>query len=95
MSNPNARISRVRTSWRVRVFGHSPQFFADGKYGGTSEALHAARAWRDAHWDGWHRSAKLTDAEREAVRRSTEDYKQVAERYGITRQYVHELRKKR
>ncbi|MCK9513697.1 MAG: hypothetical protein M0R28_21070 [Pigmentiphaga sp.] len=93
MSNPNARISRVNNSWRVRVFGHAPQFFADSEYGGTEQAIVAARAWRDQHWDGVDRSRKLTPAQREEISKSTEHYKAIADRYGIAPNYVHQLRR--
>jgi hypothetical protein len=89
----NARISRVYKSWRVRVFGQRPQFFADSRYGGTEAALSAARAWRDKHWNGQDLRRKLTDHEREAIRKSKERYADVAERYGISPNYVHKLRK--
>lgn len=89
----NARISRVYNSWRVRVFGHRPQFFADRNYGGTEAALEAARAWRDEHWDGTDRSQKLTPRQRAAIRRSTEHYQKVADRYGISPTYVHQIRR--
>ena len=91
----NARISRVHRSWRVRVFGHRPRFFADVDHGGRSAALRAARAWRDKVWDGRHRGVKLTRAERSAIRKSTEHYKIVAQRYGISPNYVHKLRRAR
>lgn len=93
MKNPNTRISRVNKSWRVRVFGHAPKFFADRHYDGKEKALAAARAWRDANWDGIDRTKKLTDAERRAIRESTEHYKDVAARYGIAPNYVHQLRR--
>lgn len=93
--NPNARITRVHRSWRVRVFGHPPQFFADSKYGGTDAALRAAREWRDAHWDGSNRSVKLTPEQRREIRESEEHYLDVAERYGIHPNYVHQLRRRR
>lgn len=90
---PNARISRVNNSWRVRVFGHRPKFFADSKYGGTREALEAARAWRDEHWDGVDRAQKLTPRQRAAIRRSKQHYLEVAEKYGISPTYVHQIRR--
>ena len=93
MSNPNARISRVHRSWRVRVFGHPPRYFADSHHGGTDGALEAARAWRDERWDGTDRFRKLSDAEREAIRRSDAHYKEVADQYGIHPNYVHEIRR--
>ena len=89
----NARISRVHSSWRVRVFGLRPRFFADRNHGGRVGALRAARAWRDAHWDGRHRGRKLTRAERHAIRKSTAHYKLVAKQYGITPNYVHKIRR--
>ena len=89
----NARISRVHSSWRVRVFGHRPEFFADSKYGGTEAALEAARAWRDERWDGTDRGQKLTARQRAAIRRSKEHYQKVAERYGISPFYVHQIRR--
>jgi hypothetical protein len=89
----NARISRVNNSWRVRVFGHPPEFFADSKYGGREAALRAARAWRDERWDGEDRSRKLTPRQRAAIRRSKAHYKEVAERYGISPTYVHQIRR--
>jgi len=89
----DARISRVGNSWRVRVFGYRPEFFADSKYGGKGSALEAARAWRDEHWDGVDRVQKLTPRQRAAIRRSKEHYKVVAERYGISPTYVHQIRR--
>lgn len=89
----NARISRVNNSWRVRVFGYRPEFFADSKYGGTEAALEAARTWRDERWDGTDRNVKLTPEQREAIRQSDEHYKDVAERYGISPTYVHQIRR--
>lgn len=89
----NARISRTAGSWRVRVPGHAAQFFADSKYGGESKALSAARAWRDAHWDGRDLRAKLTEQQRAEIRRSKGNAEKVAARYGITRQRVYELRR--
>lgn len=94
MSNPNARISRVHHSWRVRVLGHAPQFFADRNYGGAEQALNAARAWRDERWDGEDRSKKLTEAQRAQISMSTAHYKIIAERYGIAPNYVHQLRRR-
>ena len=90
-----ARISRVHNSWRVRVPGLRPHFFADRKYGGTHRALGAAEEWRDAHWDGENRSRKLTKRERAAIRRSKEHYKIVAARYRISPNYVHKIRRGR
>lgn len=87
----DARISRVNNSWRVRVSGYRPKFFADSKYGGTEAALEAARAWRDERWDGVDQ--KLTARQRAAIRRSKEHYLKVAERYGISPTYVHQLRR--
>lgn len=100
MPKPNARISRVHGSWRVRVYGYAPKFFADRNYGDGSHpayskanALLAARAWRDARWDGQDRGRKLTPAERNAIRRSKEHYESVAEKYGISPNYVHQIRR--
>jgi len=90
--NLRARISRIHTSWVVRVPGHRPMFFADGKHGGTDASLAAATAWRDEHWDGVSRVGRLTLAERAAVSASDEPASVVAERYGITRQHVWNLR---
>lgn len=102
MAKPNARISRVHGSWRVRVYGYAPQFFADSTYGDGSHpayskqaSLHAARAWRDAHWDGTDRSKKLTPRERTAIRNSKEHYTIVAEKYGISPNYVHQIRREK
>lgn len=79
--------------------GQSPKFFADGKYGGTDAALAAARAWRDAHWNGRNRvggaaaaSAKLTLLQRAEIGASREPAADLAARYGISRQYVYDLR---
>lgn len=93
MDNPSARINRVHTSWRVRVPGHPPTFFADGKYGSRDAAFAAAQEWRDERWDGKNRSAKLTPAQREAIRTSSAHYKDIAEEYGISPYYVHQLRR--
>lgn len=94
MLQPNARISRVHGSWRVRVFGHAPKFFADRDYDGSEKkSLAAARKWRDAHWDGTDRSSKLTKSQRNAIRRSKTHYMIVAEKYGISPNYVHQLRR--
>lgn len=92
MPQPNARISRVHGSWRVRVSGYTPKFFADSAYGGEQKALAAARKWRDTYWDGVDGNRKLTPAERRAISRSTEHYLEVAARYGITPNYVHRIR---
>lgn len=94
MGSPNARISRVHGSWRVRVFGHTPKFFADSDYGGKTAALAAARAWRDARWDGKDRNQKLSLRQKKAAARSKDHYEDVAQRYGITPNYVHKLRRK-
>jgi len=93
MRTPNARISRVHNSWRVRVFGHPATYFADSAYGGTAEALEAARAWRDERWDGRDRFRKLSATQRAEIQRSSMHYKEIAERYGITPTYVHQLRR--
>ena len=93
MAGNNTRISRVQNSWRVRVHGHKAQFFADVTYGGKQQSLKAARVWRDRHWDGRERRLKLTPADRRAIRKSTEYYKDVAERYGIAPNYVHQIRR--
>lgn len=90
---PPARISRVNNSWRVRVHGHRPKFFADSNYGGEQAALDAALAWRDEHWDGSDLNQKLTPRQRAAIRRSKEHYIKVAERYGISPTYVHQIRR--
>lgn len=91
--NSRARITRVHTSWRVRVPGHPPKFFADGKHGGKAVALAAAQAWRDARWDGVEPSRKLSTQQKAAIRRSTRNYKEIAEKYGISPNYVHQLRR--
>jgi hypothetical protein len=91
--NPRARITRVHTSWRVRVPGHPATFFADGAYGGEQESLAAAAAWRDARWDGTDCRRKLTPRQRAAIRRSTRSYKEIAEKYAISPNYVHQLRR--
>jgi hypothetical protein len=89
-----ARISRVHGSWRVRVYGHPTKFFADSKHGGKDAALQAAIQWRDARWDGkLHQRQKLTPRERAAIRRSKRYYKEVAEQYGISPTYVHQIRR--
>jgi hypothetical protein len=90
-----ARISRVHSSWRVRVPGLRPHFFADRKHGGTDAALSAAKGWRDTHWDGEDRSRKLTKMERLTIRHSKEHYKIVAERFRISPNYVHKIRRGR
>jgi len=92
---PYARISRVHNSWRVRVYGLRPRYFADSKYGSTDAALQAAKKWRDEHWDGTNRSRKLTRREQLAIHRSTEHYRVIAKRYGISPNYVHKLRRRR
>jgi hypothetical protein len=93
MPNPRARITRVYTSWRVRVPGHPAAFFADGKYGGTDAALAAAQAWRDEHWDGVNRryEGKLTPEQRAEIITSGEPAIALAARYGVCRQYVYNL----
>lgn len=93
MSKADARISRVNNSWRVRVHGHPPRFFADSDYGGKAAAKAAARAWRDSVWDGSTPGVKLTAAERRAIRNSKGHYKDVAEQYGVAPSYIHELRR--
>lgn len=94
MPQPNARISRVHGSWRVRVFGYAPKFFADSDYDGDeSKSLKAARVWRDEHWDGADRSSKLTRRQRNAIRRSKAHYLVVAAKYKISPNYVHQLRR--
>jgi len=95
MRDPNARISRVHQSWRVRVFGHPPRFFSPTQYGSDEAALEAARAWRDAHWDGRDRWKKLTPDQRREIQGSDEHYKLVAERYGIHPQYVNQIRREK
>lgn len=89
----NARISRVHGSWRVRVPGYPPAFFADSDWGGRQEALATARAWRDRRWDGKDGNRKLTNVQRAAIRRSTEHYITIADRYGISHNYVHQIRR--
>lgn len=92
-STSNARISRVHGSWRVRVLGYKPQFFADSNHGGEQKALAAARAWRDSVWDGLDMNKKLTRKQRNEIRRSRDHYAVVAERYGISANYVHQIRR--
>lgn len=87
-----ARISRVGNSFRVRVSG-KPVYFSPREYGGEEQARAAALKYRDAHWDGSNRSQKLSDSQRAAVAMSTEDYRIVAARYGISPNYVHHLRR--
>jgi hypothetical protein len=96
MPNPRARISRSNTSWMVRVPGHRTAFFADGKHGGTDAALAAAQAWRDEHWDGVNRryEGKLTPEQRAEIIISGEPASVLAARYGVSRQYVWNLRSK-
>lgn len=90
-----ARISRTHASWRVRVPGHAPEFFADSTYDGdTDAALSAAQAWRDARWDGSYPGQKLTPLQRKVIARSTDHYLDVAKRYGISPSYVHQLRRR-
>jgi hypothetical protein len=95
MPNPRARIIRVNT-WRVRVPGHPSAYFSDAKYGGEEAALAAAEAWRDAHWDGVNRryEGKLTLEQRAEIIASDEPASVLAARYGVTRQYVWNLRSK-
>lgn len=93
MPESNARISRVHGSWRVRVPGYAPKFFADCDWGGKHYSLLAARDWRDIHWNGVDRSQKLTPRQRAAIRRSKEHYEIIAKRYGISPNYVHQLRR--
>lgn len=91
--SPNARITRVNQSWRVRVFGHPAAFFADSEYGGKRQALSAARAWRDERWDGTDRRGRLTPEQRQEIAQSKESYREIAARYGIAPGYVHQLRR--
>lgn len=91
----NARIDRVYKSWRVRLTGHPARFFADSAYGGRQQALAAARAWRDARWDGRDLGVKLTKQQRAEIRRSKENYLDVAERHNISPNYVHKLRREK
>lgn len=93
MKNPDARITRVHTSWRVRVPGFPSAFFADGKHGGRDAALTAARAWRDERWDGRDLRYKLTPRQRAEIRRSGKNYREIAEQYGIAPNYVHQIRR--
>lgn len=87
------RISRVHGSWRVRVPGHPPKFFADSTYGGASESLLHARLWRDLNWDGKARNRKLSRRDRYDIARSTAHYAEVAKKYGISANYVHLIRR--
>lgn len=80
-------------SWRVRVFGHPPKFFADSTHGGEQAALQAARAWRDKHWNGQDLNRKLSRRDRYDIRRSTAHYAEIAEKYGISPNYVHQIRR--
>jgi hypothetical protein len=89
----NARISRVHGSWRVRVLGYTPKFFADSEFGGKQKALEAARAWRDKKWDGKDHNRKLTAKDRDNIRRSKAHYADIAEQYGISANYVHQIRR--
>lgn len=89
-----ARISRVGKSWRVRLYGHPPRYFAWSKYGGEGKALAAAILWRDKHWDGKTRGRKLTLAQTREIQESDEHYKVLAERFGISPNHVHTLRRK-
>jgi hypothetical protein len=93
MKNRHARITRVHTSWRVRVPGLPAAFFADGKHGGEQASLAAAIAWRDARWDGKFPGRKLSPRQRAAIRKSARNYREIAERYGISPNYVHQLRR--
>lgn len=93
MKNPRARITRVHTSWRVRVPGHPATFFADGKHGGEQASLAAAVAWRDERWDGKFPGRKLSQRQRAAIKRSTRNYREIADRYGISPNYVHQIRR--
>lgn len=93
--NPSARITRVHTSWRVRVPGHPPRFFADGAHGGKEASFAAARAWRDERWDGKNAYVrKLSEEQITEIRGSTKPIAKLAEEYGVTRQHIHRLRRK-
>jgi hypothetical protein len=95
MRDPNARISRVHQSWRVRVFGYPPKFFGDYNYGDNPLAsLEAARKWRDEVWDGKNPGQKLSKEDRVIIARSTEPAYVVASLYDITIDYVYKLRRK-
>lgn len=89
----NARISRVHGSWRVRVPSYPARFFADSAFGGGRGALAAARTWRDERWDGVDLNRKLTEKQKKEIRRSSEHYITIAERYGISSNYVHQIRR--
>lgn len=73
--------------------GYPAQFFADSSYGGEQKALSAARKWRDAHWDGKYLNRKLSAKDRSAIRRSKAHYIKIAEKYGISANYVHQIRR--
>jgi hypothetical protein len=90
----NARITRVKLSWRVRVSGHAAQYFADSRYGGTEAALDAARAWRDARWSGQDKRRKLSPSQVREIQTSREHYVDIAERHRISPNYVHKLRRR-
>lgn len=95
--DPLARITKSGNSWRVRLAGYGSANFSPSKYGGEDEALRAAQAWRDARWDGRDRPGcavrKVTPEQAAEIRRSGEHYKDVAERYGISPNYVHQIRR--
>jgi hypothetical protein len=95
MKSPYPRISRVHNSWKVRVYGLPPRYFSPTEYGSSQDALRAAEAWRDEHWDGSDRRRKLTAEQEREIRTSGEHYKVLAERYGISPTYVHEIRRRR
>jgi hypothetical protein len=88
----DARIGRVGNSYRVRVSGEVA-FFSPREHGGEEKALQAARAWRDARWDGSDRRYKLTPKQRAEIATGTMDYRKVAAKYGISPNYVHQLRR--
>jgi hypothetical protein len=75
------------------VRGHPSTYFADRDYGGREASLAAAVKWRDERWDGLHRGRKLTDAQTSEIRQSREHYTVIAERYGISPNYVHTIRR--
>lgn len=97
--SPGARITRVHNSFRVRLYGYPPAFFSPSEYGGEEAALEAARRWRDERWDGRRRTRSgkpaLTPEQVREIQESSEYYRDVAKRFGISTNHVHYLRRKR
>lgn len=73
--------------------GYSAKFFADSVHGGERASLRAAQEWRDKHWDGTDRNTKLSPSDRAVIRHSKKHYAEIAEEYGISPNYVHQIRR--